>query len=71
MSTRPAGGLGAGISGSVAWAGVYNSLPAHDELFIKLYDRLPKEMLCMRELTLSALWRTPEHWEVASESNGT
>jgi phosphoenolpyruvate carboxykinase (GTP) len=31
----------------------------HEELFIKLYDRLPKEMTAVRELTLSGLWRTP------------
>ncbi len=37
---------------------------AHDELFIKLNDRIPKEMLAIRDLTLSALWRSPEHWEM-------
>jgi phosphoenolpyruvate carboxykinase (GTP) len=36
---------------------------SHEELFIKLYDRLPKELLAVRELTLSSLWRAPEHWE--------
>ncbi|MGB2774631.1 MAG: phosphoenolpyruvate carboxykinase (GTP) [Anaerolineae bacterium] len=35
---------------------------SHDELFIKLYDRLPKEMIFMRELILSALWRSPAQW---------
>ncbi|PDW02548.1 phosphoenolpyruvate carboxykinase (GTP) [Candidatus Viridilinea mediisalina] len=34
----------------------------HEELFIKLYDRLPKEMINVRELILSSLWRTPENW---------
>jgi phosphoenolpyruvate carboxykinase (GTP) len=34
----------------------------HEELFIKLYDRLPKEMINVRQLTLSALWRTPAAW---------
>ncbi|MBA2621764.1 MAG: phosphoenolpyruvate carboxykinase (GTP) [Acidobacteria bacterium] len=29
----------------------------HDELFFKLYDRLPKEMTFIRELLLSSLWR--------------
>jgi phosphoenolpyruvate carboxykinase (GTP) len=37
---------------------------SHEELFIKLYDRLPKEMLNVRDLILSSLWRSPEHWEV-------
>jgi len=36
----------------------------HEELFIKLYDRLPKELRAVRDLTLSSLWRSPEHWEV-------
>jgi phosphoenolpyruvate carboxykinase (GTP) len=36
----------------------------HEELFLKLYDRLPKEFRAVRDLTLSALWRSPEHWEV-------
>ena len=39
----------------------------HDELFIKLYDKLPKEFIFMRELSLSSLWRAPEHWELAAE----
>lgn len=37
---------------------------SHEELFIKLYDRLPKEMLSVRDLILSSLWRSPEHWEI-------
>lgn len=32
----------------------------HDELFFKLYDRLPKEMTFVRELLVSALWRSKE-----------
>jgi phosphoenolpyruvate carboxykinase (GTP) len=36
----------------------------HDELFIRLYDRIPKEMLAIKELTLSAMWRSPDHWEM-------
>ncbi len=32
----------------------------HEELFIKLYDRLPKELLSVRDLILSSLWRAPE-----------
>ncbi|HPG09924.1 MAG TPA: phosphoenolpyruvate carboxykinase domain-containing protein, partial [Chitinophagaceae bacterium] len=37
-------------------------LLSHEELFEKIYDKLPKEFLFMRELLLSALWRSPEHW---------
>jgi len=39
----------------------------HEELFSKLYDKLPKEFLFMRELLTSSLWRSPEHWELAPE----
>jgi phosphoenolpyruvate carboxykinase (GTP) len=40
---------------------------SHEELFIKLYDRLPKELLFIRELILSSLWRSPEHWGLVQE----
>lgn len=36
---------------------------SHEALFIKLYDRLPKELLFIRELILSSLWRSAEHWK--------
>ena len=39
----------------------------HEALFSKLYDKLPKEFLFMRELMNSSLWRSPEHWELAAE----
>ena len=32
----------------------------HDELFFKLYDRLPKEMTFIRELLVSNLWRSSD-----------
>lgn len=38
---------------------------SHEELFIKLYKRMPKEFLAMRELLISNLWRSPEHWDAA------
>lgn len=37
-------------------------LLSHEELFEKMYDKLPKEFFFMRELLLSALWRSPEYW---------
>jgi phosphoenolpyruvate carboxykinase (GTP) len=40
---------------------------SHEELFAKLYDRLPKEFLYMRELMLSGLWRSPEQWGAHAE----
>ncbi len=42
-------------------------LLAHEELFSQLYDHLPKEYFFMRELLLSSLWRSPEHWGLAPE----
>ncbi len=42
-------------------------LLSHEELFAKLYDRLPKEFYFMRELLLSSLWRSPEHWALEPE----
>lgn len=37
---------------------------SHEELFIRLYSRMPREFLAMRELLISNLWRSPEHWDV-------
>ena len=42
-------------------------LLSHEELFAQLYDKLPKEIIFMRELILSTLWRSPEHWGQAPE----
>jgi phosphoenolpyruvate carboxykinase (GTP) len=39
----------------------------HEELFISLYDRLPKELAFIRDLQLSAIWRAPEHWGLQPE----
>jgi phosphoenolpyruvate carboxykinase (GTP) len=42
-------------------------LLGHSELFEKAYDKIPKEFLFMRELLLSALWRSPEKIGLAPE----
>ncbi|HRP07035.1 MAG TPA: phosphoenolpyruvate carboxykinase (GTP) [Gemmatimonadales bacterium] len=44
-----------------------HELLGHRELFERLYDRLPQEFLYMRELILSSLWRSPEHWSLEPE----
>jgi phosphoenolpyruvate carboxykinase (GTP) len=43
-------------------------LLSHEELFCRMHDRLPKEFFFMRELLLSALWRSPEHPGLAPET---
>jgi phosphoenolpyruvate carboxykinase (GTP) len=40
---------------------------SQQELFSKIYDKLPMEFVAMRELLLSSLWRSPDHWELAQE----
>ena len=42
-------------------------LLSHEELFARMYDKLPKEFIFMRELMLSSLWRSPEHWGLQPE----
>ena len=39
----------------------------HVELFEKMYDKLPKEFIFMRELLLSSLWRSPVKWRLEPE----
>jgi phosphoenolpyruvate carboxykinase (GTP) len=39
----------------------------HDELFIALWNRLPLELPQVKDLTISAIWRAPEHWGLAPE----
>lgn len=43
-------------------------LLAHAQLFERMYDRLPKEFIFMRELLLSSLWRSPEKWKLEPET---
>jgi phosphoenolpyruvate carboxykinase (GTP) len=42
-------------------------LLSHVELFERMYDKLPKEFIFMRELLLSSLWRSPEKWSLDPE----
>ena len=37
-----------------------------EELFIRLFDRIPKEMLAIKKLMISAIWRT-HVWETPSD----
>jgi phosphoenolpyruvate carboxykinase (GTP) len=49
-----ANGQAASIESPLGW------MPRYEDL----YDRLPKEMTFIRELLLSGLWRSPEHWDL-------
>ena len=40
---------------------------AHEELFDRFFDRLPKEFTFERELLRSRLWRSPDMWGMATE----
>ena len=40
---------------------------SHEELLERIYDRLPREFGALRELLLSGLWRSPEHWHLVDE----
>jgi phosphoenolpyruvate carboxykinase (GTP) len=44
-------------------------LLSHEELFSRFYDKLPKEFIFMKELLLSALWRSPEHFGLQPENH--
>jgi phosphoenolpyruvate carboxykinase (GTP) len=45
-------------------------LLGHQDLFDKLYDRLPREFLAIRQLLLSGLWRISERWKIGSWKSG-
>ncbi len=42
---------------------------AHEELFDRFFDRLPKEFIYERELLRSRLWRSPDRWGLAHEAH--
>jgi phosphoenolpyruvate carboxykinase (GTP) len=39
-------------------------LVGHQELFERMYDKLPQEFASMRQLLLSGLWRSAEQWHM-------
>jgi len=41
---------------------------AHEELFSRMYDKIPKEYFLLQQLLLSSLWRSPEHWFLEPET---
>jgi len=41
----------------------------HEELFMKLSNRLPHELIALRRLIQSNLWRSPEHWDVGTDNS--
>ncbi len=47
-----------------------NEAHAHEELFDRFFDRLPKEFIYERELLRSRLWRSPDRWELAHGLTG-
>jgi phosphoenolpyruvate carboxykinase (GTP) len=38
-----------------------------EDLFMKLHERLPGEVRSIRDLVTSALWRSPDHWEMNAD----
>jgi phosphoenolpyruvate carboxykinase (GTP) len=44
---------------------------SQQDLFERLYDRLPREFFSMHELVLANLWRSPEQWKLPPESGGS
>ena len=46
-------------------------LLSHEELFAELYDRLPTELISIRNLILSGLWRLRDRWELEHPTIGS
>jgi phosphoenolpyruvate carboxykinase (GTP) len=42
---------------------------AHEVLFDRFFDRLPKEFIYERQLLRGRLWRSPDQWELAAEGD--
>jgi phosphoenolpyruvate carboxykinase (GTP) len=43
----------------------------HEELFVELYDRMPSELLSVRNLLLSGMWRMRGRWDVDHPTIGS
>ena len=43
----------------------------HEQLFVELYDRLPTELLSVRNLLLSGMWRMRERWQLEHHTIGS
>jgi phosphoenolpyruvate carboxykinase (GTP) len=41
-------------------------LLSHEELFVQMYYRLPREFTLLRELLLANLWRSLSRWRLPS-----
>ncbi|MBI2213953.1 MAG: phosphoenolpyruvate carboxykinase (GTP) [Acidobacteria bacterium] len=48
----------------------HKEIVQHEELFVKLYDRLPKEFIYVKELITSGLWRTPKSVHIGYGDQG-
>jgi phosphoenolpyruvate carboxykinase (GTP) len=46
-------------------------LLSHEELFLKRYDRLPKELIFVRQLIQSAIWRSPKRWGMGHDTSNS
>ena len=46
-------------------------LLSHEELFAELYDRLPTELISIRNLILSGLWRLRDRWDLEHPTIGS
>jgi phosphoenolpyruvate carboxykinase (GTP) len=40
---------------------------SHEELFVRLWERLPGELVSVRELLLSSMWREPS-WDISQRT---
>lgn len=48
-----------------------SELLQHEQLFVDLYDRLPTELMSVRNLLVSSMWRLRERWEIEHPTIGS